>query len=240
MKIIFAIVFLVLAFQVAAEQQGTILGAAHRRNAGGGTVAISYLGNYYTNATQSSYTFPGLNTGAAAANRIIWVTLTVRDTGAGDMASSLTVDGSAATLVISTNNTSGGNSSQAYLWQVALPSGTSGDVVVTFPGTVLRCRIGIYRVTGQSGVNFDADIVSGTSLSMSVNGSTSGALIACAITSAATSFTWSGVDEDFDVSANTSTMTAGSDATPLSGANTITPTAVASASMAAVAAAITP
>lgn len=246
MRTIAILLLLLLAIPLPAEQQGAILGAAHRRNASGGTVSLTYVTTHTTNSTQSAYLFPDVSLGAEAVNRNNWIIIGSRDTGTGLVLNSVTISNSTSGLVngtrgVSTNQTSGGNLTMAEAWYVPIAGGTTGDIRLTFSETTLRARIAVYRVTGQNTMDYDAEITVGTLSSMSVTGTSGSATIAMAFTATgSTSFTWAGVTEDYDGAVGTSTSSGGSNPTASVGVNNITGTALAAGATASVAVAIRP
>jgi hypothetical protein len=203
-------------------------------------ITLSFLGAYSTNATQSSYTWSGVSFGAAAANRVIVVAFGTRDGGSSLTFPSCTIGGISATLAVATNNTTGGNMSMAGIFYATVPTGTTGDIVLTFNETTLRARIGTYRATGVSSVNIDAQTTTGTTTTFTVTGASGCALVATALSASNTSYTWSGANEDYDGAVGTSTSSGGSSTSGTAGANVITATAVATGSTAGAAVALIP
>lgn len=243
MSRVLLMLFLLCAGAVNAQQglrDPAFLTAISRPPVAGGSVGLTFLGAYSTNATQSSYTFPGLDFGAAAANRTIVVSWGTRDTGTGLTFPSCTIGGISATLAVATNNTAGGNMSMAGIFYANVPTGTSGDVVFTYNETTLRMRVGIYRATGVSSVNIDAQTTGTTTTTLTVTGASGCALVATVLSASNTSFTWTGVSEDYDGALGTSTASGGGNSSGTAGSNVITATALASGSTAGAAVALIP
>lgn len=207
-------------------------------SAGGGSVSLSYLFSTGTNTARADYTFPAQPLGSESASRGILVMFSLRDTGTSATSTSVTVSNSAGGLVslsrvVSTNQTGGGNLTMTEAWYGAVPSGTTGDIVLTFSESVLRCVVSGYAVTGNTTAEYAAGIVNGTSIPMSVNGATGGALASMIGIPMSTTVTWTGVTEDSETVAGT--FTGSSASGPASaGSNSVTPTSVGSGNSAAV------
>lgn len=102
-----------------------------------------------TDAT--SYTFSGMALSAAATDRIIVVGITYFAVGGGLTTSSVTVAGISATQIAQTDAGVGGSTQRAELWAARVPTGTTGDVVVTISGTAARCAAVTYALYGGGG-----------------------------------------------------------------------------------------
>lgn len=123
-------------------------------------VALSHTASDALNDDLSSYTFSGLSLGAAASDRRIIVSAHSRESGAGvtSLTTAVTIGGvSAAKIVEQTILDSPGSnvSSGVALWWAAVPTGATGDVVVTYDGSQLRGAVSVYRLTGAEGTVAD-------------------------------------------------------------------------------------
>jgi hypothetical protein len=114
---------------------------------------------------------------------------------AGSAVASVTVAGvSASLLVARTNSTSGNN--VAELWIASVPTGTTGDIVVTYNGEMLRMRYSAFRLVGARPAVHDTDSGAATDPSASLDVPAAGAAIGCAIGTSSGSEVWSGLTED--------------------------------------------
>lgn len=97
----------------------------------------------------TTYTFSGVSTGTADASRYTLVGVVARDQSGTNIAFSgdQTIGGVAASVVGQTS----GNAGFAGHFIVANPTGTTADIVVTFNGTALWCKIYVWRVINPSG-----------------------------------------------------------------------------------------
>lgn len=107
---------------------------------------VTFLQNTISVADASSYTFAAQNLSTAAADRYIIVGVSARGVGAPTL-DSVTIGGVSATLVAMARNTVS-NLSVTTLAVANVPTGTTGDVVVTFSAGMVRCGIGVFRTTG--------------------------------------------------------------------------------------------
>lgn len=166
-----------------------------------GSIALT---DSFTSATNAaSYTGTGLSLGATASDRIIIVGVESRITGTSGDITSVTVAGNSATLIRKELNTQDGIATNVTaVYAVALATGTTGDVVVTFPVTMLRCGFQVYRVVGTSGTTAyatAANSVASGNASTTIDIPAGGVLLAIGINAANTTVTWTGPTEDVDV-----------------------------------------
>lgn len=148
-----------------------------------------------TNATE--YTFSAQSLGTADAERQIIVGAW-GSSGAGVSVSSLTIGGVSASLIIAQN---GATNPIAELWIADVPTGTTGDVVVTFNDGKLRAGIGVWRLIGGTVGDSDKDTTTSTAtMTATVNVEQDGAVVGFVggVTDDATAITWGGATEDFD------------------------------------------
>jgi hypothetical protein len=149
----------------------------------------------------STYTFSGLSLGQEASNRRIIVALAGQNQTR--TVTSLTVAGVAATRIIGDNPIASGRAT-AQLWIADVPSGTTGNVVVTLSGgSWSGCAVGLYAAYDlTTNTPHDSKQATSSTTQASLNlAYKSGFIIAVAAqaANAATSFTWSGLNEDFDL-----------------------------------------
>lgn len=164
-----------------------------------GGVVIVYTDSVGDGTNQTgAYTFSGRALGTAAPDRRI-VVEACGGSGFGETISTVSIAGIAATQVV----TAGNGSERTDLWQAYVPTGTTGDIVVTWSGsnTKSSCAVGIWAVYGAKATAFDT--VSDTDSNPatgSIDSPDGGGVIAALNhrANSATTYTWSGVGEDFD------------------------------------------
>lgn len=157
-----------------------------------------------TNLT--TYTFSSQSFGTAATSRIVAVVVSgERGSGTPSSITSVTIGGIAATSRIS-------RTSDAYIcaiYTAAVPTGTTGDIVVTFGQAQDSCVVSIFSMYGLS--DSGVPIAGGTGSTTTDNGNIAittikGAIVlAGAITSGSTTYTWTGVTELYDAVTDTRT-----------------------------------
>jgi hypothetical protein len=131
-------------------RQGLITGRGALDTAGGGIVfALDWQSGANESSGLTTITYASLAFGAADANRTIAVAIAARMTTVNTI-SSVTIGGIAATLVAgSVVQVSGTNGANSAIYQAAVPSGTTGDVVVTYGAAAARTGVSVYRlITG--------------------------------------------------------------------------------------------
>lgn len=165
-------------------------------------VSLTFIGNHTDTSDASTYTFTGKSFGSAAGDRRVIVVVGSRVNTAGAVPT-CTIGGVSATEVVRANNAGAGASTDITSIFIAhVPTGTTGDVVVGWNLTMLRCTIGIYRMTGAGDGVYEnkTDItLSSSTLSTTINVPGNGACLASAWGNATSStFTWTGLTEDFE------------------------------------------
>ena len=177
-----------------------VLASGHVAPAGGGGgVSLTYSGGQ-SSSSKPTYTFTEVPLGDAATDRVVIVGISTRD---GDVGS-VTVGGVSATIAGQVS----ANSDRACMAVAAVPTGITGDVVVTHvsPYASQRVLIGVWVASGfgtltvadhgGSAVN-DADISLDTSVGDLIF-AVSGALT---LKAAENTCAWTGADEDYETDA---------------------------------------
>lgn len=96
----------------------------------------------------TSYTFSSVSFGAAASNRSIVVGIGAgRSSSGARNINSVTIGGVTATIAAEQDSPAATGSNVAGIAFAKVPTDTSGDIVVTFNGTMARCGIGVWSVT---------------------------------------------------------------------------------------------
>lgn len=161
-------------------------------------LSYSFLQSATSTADSNSYTFSSQSLGTADADRYIVVSAIARKAGAGFTLTGITVGGIEADIVKQVTNTIT-NSDCAALVIAAVPTGTTGDVVVTWSTTVLRCAIGMWRLVGiESAIPYDSDSSTAADPSVALDVLENGVAIGAGLTAASSSATWTGLTENFD------------------------------------------
>jgi hypothetical protein len=113
--------------------------------------AFEFLQATADNGNLTTYTFTGVNFGAADANRRIVIGVLLRAGGIGRTVSSATIGGVSATILNQQDlNLSGaGYNVHAYL-TADVPTGSSGTVAITLAAGAVRLQIATYRVISNA------------------------------------------------------------------------------------------
>lgn len=150
------------------------------------------------------YTFTSQSLGVADSTRKVVIEASAVGTTASSRSiSTLTVGGVSATPVIAQKGTTPSTDDHyaTELWQADVPTGTTGNVVVTWNAAMSQCGIGVYRVIGAtSAANDTGSNYSATSnlLADTLNIPAGGIAIAGNGTDGTATTTWVGVTEDHD------------------------------------------
>ena len=177
--------------------------------AGGSSAAVtfSFTASVVVEAPASStVTFSAVSLGTASTTRKIVVGV-AKGGGSADSITSVEVGGVSATLVIASG---GGSSAYTELWQAAVSTGTSGDIVVVFSGTTPgRAGIGVYAVYDAASAAYDTGNSSADPSTDTINVPANGVLIGCAIQVSGGTFTWTNLTEKYDESFGVSSTQSG-------------------------------
>lgn len=141
------------------------------------------------------YTFSSVTFGAAASDRLLIMALGGGSSSNGVTLGSVTIGGVSATIHAQANNTGNTRNGHAAVVSALVPSGTSGDIVVTwiptFEAFMLDMAYALYRVTGlASATPTDTATASGASPTMSIDRANLGFIVAAGSAQGASSNTW--------------------------------------------------
>lgn len=162
---------------------------------------ITFINYHVDGATTDSFTFNDVSLGAPASDRVLILGILAADGGwpGGERADSVTVNGVAAT-----KQTSYLSSSVKYhFFTLAVPAGTTADIVVNWSGDIETCGVLIYRATGLNSEVPEDDSGwwkgndTGTTFS-DVSVSEDGFIVGMMGTGGMADITVSGLDEDYE------------------------------------------
>lgn len=207
---------------------------------------VDYRAAYADTTNTDVYTFSSADIGTAASDR--YVVCVCHQRKAGTAAASLTsatIAGVSASIPVQEISTTS-NSNLVAIIIAAVPTGTTGDVVLTWSVSGVDSAIEVYAVYGIDGATaHDTDQSAASDPSLSLNVEAGGIVIGGGTCSLGTSGAWTGITEDNENISGTMYYGSASDAfasasTPLavtltwSGSDVQTATVVASWSPAAV------
>lgn len=158
---------------------------------------ITYLQNTGDGTNLSTYTFASQNFGTASADRHIICTVCGRSSDGGARTiTSVTIGGTTAAENVDT--TSSGNVCGIYI--AAVPTGTSGNVVVVFNTTMGNADIALYSTTGVGSTTAtDSGTSTSNPLTYALDVVAGGIAVAIATSdNGAATATWAGLTERFD------------------------------------------
>jgi hypothetical protein len=155
-------------------------------------VTVDFLESASDTNDLTEYTFAGVSLGTASADRLIVVGIAARSVSSTTI-SSVTIGGVTATVATSGS----GAGSKAAIAYATVPTGATGDIVVTFSGAHVRCGIGVWRITGASTTPTDTftsvTVVRSGTVTIAAGGA---ALAVCYQNTSATD--WTGATEEWD------------------------------------------
>lgn len=119
----------------------------------------AYVNTYEDTTSQTTYTFASASLGTPSASRMV-VTVASCNSASGAI-SSITVDGTSSTSVV----TSGSTSRHIEIWRAASTANSTGDIVITMPSSgTTGCRVSVYALYPSSQTPVDALGTNGTSV----------------------------------------------------------------------------
>lgn len=157
---------------------------------GGPPATIAWTASGSSTANLTTYTFAGHALGTEAAGRLIPVV--VYSSGAGGTAvtiSTMTIGGVSAAPAVASNDTA---TVDAHIWYAVVPTGTTGDIVITFSAARARCAIDAFQAHNvQSATPTDTGSASAADpISDDLNISAGGVAVGGALTFTTTTVTW--------------------------------------------------
>ncbi len=159
-------------------------------------VTISYRTQSSSTSDLSTYTFSTLDIGTAGTRHVV---VGVVSSGTSPSISSVTVAGVSATAMIELAE----SNLKIGLWIASVPTGTTGDVVVTHTSSMLRCGVivwAVYDITSTTPTATASDSAPALSQSLTINAGGVGIGLADGYQNGSTaSWTWTGLTEDIDV-----------------------------------------
>ncbi len=179
---------------------------------------VTNTANATDDGNLSEYEYLAESFGAAAADRLILVGVDARASASGaygSLPTGVTIGGVTATMLVEKNQVDGANSLGEAIWGAAVPTGTSGAVVVTYGGGQLRSTCSVYRVVGAVLTPFDTASDGGalgaraTTIDVEAGGIIIGSY--CVQPPGAGTGTWTGLTEDYEGTVEFLGTTAASD-----------------------------
>lgn len=175
----------------------------------GVSVSLEHSYNFLSTGSDTETSAP---LGTAASDRLIFVVLSGLNATSLDAVDSMTIGGVSATLDVERvrpQDADPGTSYFSAIFWAAVPTGTTGNIVITFTGDDVAAGVSVYKITGADtttpvGSNNNATVASG-SVSASITPAALSATIATAMVGVDTSdedITWSNITEDVDDAVN--------------------------------------
>lgn len=169
-----------------------------------GPVDCTYTDSAVSSSNLTTYTFSGRSLGSAADDRYILVCAFALGLSARTL-SSVTIGGINATTILTASDDDGFTYVSTAMVIAKVPTGTTGDIVVTWSGGLSGCGIGVYRLTNLESATPTAtasDVIpSSNALSASLTIPVDGCGVGYAAQynyTAARTWIWANLTENFD------------------------------------------
>ncbi len=158
---------------------------------------LTYHTTVGNTADLTTYTFSNVNIGTAAYDRCVIVSAHSRKAGAAATLSSVSIGGSAATILIQNSNTVT-NTNVIGLASRIVPAGSTTTIAVTWSEGMLRSQIGVWTATGLADCTnpYDSDSSIATDPSVALDIPENG--IAIGAGQSDEEATWTGLTENYD------------------------------------------
>lgn len=166
---------------------------------------VTYTDSSASNTDLTTYTFSSLSIGEASTSRHVIVAVLASNAAA--TVSTLTVGGVSASLAKRATATNG----IAEIWIVAVPTGATGNVVVTFNAGNNRASVGVWAAYNLlSATATDSDESNADPGVISIDVQAGGILVAGVYSVSGTvSYTWTNITERFDIVVETTRRASG-------------------------------
>lgn len=166
-----------------------------------------FRGHYFSATDLTTYAFNNVDIGAAHPNRVVVVCILGEDALSAFTVSSLSIRGVAAAEQAESVN-SGGGTSLAVIYSLAVPDGRFATVDLTFSEAVTSCAIGVFALYGVSATATDiATSTDADPTALTIDVVSGGVIIACAANSGSEVPTWSGAFPYFGIRTSENTYT---------------------------------
>ncbi len=171
-------------------------------------VALSFTDALRIQGGVGSWTFSGMNIGAASAGRLVIVGVFAPSTSTdhSDAISSVTIGGVAATRLAqaTTNPGTGEENHQIAFYARLVPTGETTDVVITSPVDRASMAVSIWTATGllsHTPTDVAADVTTSSKmLEASIDVEEGGFILAISmVQNRNETCSWTGLDNDFDI-----------------------------------------
>jgi len=146
-----------------------LAGLTHKAAGGGGALTLLATDSFTFTSNASNYTFSAMDIGTASATRVVYASV-----WGGILAASgnttATIGGVTATQVTRLLFRADDNA-ELTVFKATVPTGTTADVVVTYPATyfgTLCMTCSVDGVTSEAAVTYEADPATGLTMDTSV------------------------------------------------------------------------
>ena len=167
----------------------------------GDALTVSFEDTDFNDGSATSYTFSSLDLGTAASDRSIVVMAGhTRGVATTTAITALTIGGVSATKIIGPTSILSGGYAQE-VWWADVPTGTTGDVVVTVNSTTIYMGISVTALYGDNilyAIGTDLTANNTTDVTVTIGVPAGGVAIASAKALASITWTWTGVTEEYD------------------------------------------
>jgi hypothetical protein len=177
------------------------LGRPHREEAaagGGSDATISFTDSSVQSGAATTFTFSTQAFGSADATRIVVVGTASEDNGATDAnITSMTIGGVAATQIVQATN----STEHVEIWAAAVPTGTTGDVVINYSADAFSVGIGVWALYNAQITNTDEGTDTDSNpATFALDIAAGGVALACVCQRSNTNptFTWTNLTENYD------------------------------------------
>ena len=163
--------------------------------AGLGAVTRSFRDSYVYATNTQNHTFSSCDIGTAASDRHVVVAIFISASTAVGTISSVTIGGVSASELV----TSASAEYRVSFYIAAVPTGTTGDVVINTSKTETRFGIGVWAVYGASATAHDTGSSTADPLTDNINIAAGGVAIGVGVSSRSSpEYTWTNLTEDYE------------------------------------------
>jgi|GEM_PF-949516 len=173
-----------------------------RALSGGVAAATLEYTDSAANTGGNDWTFPGIDIGDAAPDRVVYVAVTAGTVSGTGTVVDVTIGGVSATQIVKAEGPGSPNAEEVSIWALAVASGTTATIFVDHDDATTGCGIVVWAGYGSSATAEDTATDSGEPTSVSIDIPAGGVCVGMVAVRSNTggppSWTWTGLTEDVD------------------------------------------
>lgn len=185
---------------------------------------LTYVGSNTTATNATSHTFTSESIGTAAADRHVIVGIISENNLGARTISSVTVGGVSATPIVFQEHSTGSFWTQAAIYIVPYPTGTTATIVVNWSASNNMCGIGVWNATqlqSPAAANTNSNTSDPLVATLTIPPGGFGIGVGASFAGAAPTHTWTNLTERYDQLIEGAVQHTGADASSVHGSSSL-------------------